>query len=181
MGRYILGARLQPCAEHFGDKHVLRPIVRQVMGGSRNIQEVQKMTSPFLDSLTPDQTTMHDALCDSARLAGYREGVNAEVKSFYSGKPRPVYEGGHLAGFKKARQRIAQSNKEPNPLEQPTTLAALKARYYADRRSMIEAQAAAGLTQTQAARKLGVGRTALNNIIKRTGIYWPYSKQGVRT
>jgi DNA-binding CsgD family transcriptional regulator len=45
---------------------------------------------------------------------------------------------------------------------------------------MIEAQAAAGLTQTQAARQLGVSVNALNNVINRIGICWPRKKTGPR-
>ena len=62
-----------------------------------------------------------------------------------------------------------------------TTLPALKARYYAARRAMIEAKAAQGMTQTQAARELGVTLQALNNEIMRNNIAWIVTRQGEKT
>lgn len=54
-----------------------------------------------------------------------------------------------------------------------TTLPGLRAEYDNARLRLINQHAAAGETQTQAAKKLGVTTRALNNIIQRAGIHWP--------
>jgi len=46
---------------------------------------------------------------------------------------------------------------------------------------MIEAKANERITQTEAARHLGVTLTALNNIIRREGIYWPVIRRGFKS
>lgn len=60
------------------------------------------------------------------------------------------------------------------------TLPRLEKAYRQTRRALIEAKNAQGLTQTQAARELGVSLTCLNNIIRREKIVWRVIKQGVR-
>lgn len=61
------------------------------------------------------------------------------------------------------------------------TLPELKARYYAERRAIIERHAKQRKTQTAAARELGVTLTCLNNIIHRENITWPVIRQGAKT
>ena len=46
---------------------------------------------------------------------------------------------------------------------------------------MIEAKAAQGMTQTQAARELGVTLQSLNNEIMRNNIAWIVTRQGEKT
>lgn len=58
------------------------------------------------------------------------------------------------------------------------TLPELKALYYADRRALISACNADGMTQTDAAKKLGVSLQTLNNIIRRNDIPWRIVRQG---
>jgi len=60
----------------------------------------------------------------------------------------------------------------------PKTLPELTRTYRQARRAMVERHARAGLTQTEAARELGVSLTALNNLIRREGIDWPVKRQG---
>ena len=61
------------------------------------------------------------------------------------------------------------------------TLPELKKTYYAARRSLIEAEAAKQITQTEAAKNLGVSLHCLNNIIQREGIFWPDSTKWKRS
>ena len=58
------------------------------------------------------------------------------------------------------------------------TLPGLRRDYITARRSLIEAHAKTGATQTAAAERLGVTRYALRNIIRREGIFWPVKRQG---
>lgn len=60
------------------------------------------------------------------------------------------------------------------------TLPELERTYRQTRRDLIEAKNAQRMTQTQAARELGVSLTCLNNIIRREGITWRVIKQGCR-
>lgn len=58
------------------------------------------------------------------------------------------------------------------------TLPEMKARHRAERRALVEKMAKERMTQTQAARRLGVKLTHLNNLIRREGIFWPVVRQG---
>lgn len=60
------------------------------------------------------------------------------------------------------------------------TWAEMARRHARERRQVVERLAAQRLTQTQAARRLGMNLTALNNYINRAGIHWPYKAQGKR-
>lgn len=60
----------------------------------------------------------------------------------------------------------------------PQTLPDLERTYRTARRAMIERCASAGMTQTDAARELGVSLTCLNNIVRREKIDWPVKRQG---
>lgn len=64
--------------------------------------------SAFLDSLTPDQRTLHDAMCDSAYMAGVAAGWNAaNSKDPNSEMARIVNSrSGHLSGYAKARAAL---------------------------------------------------------------------------
>ena len=46
--------------------------------------------------------------------------------------------------------------------------------------AIVEALAAERITQTEAAKRLGMTLTGLNNFIHREGILWPVIKQGQR-
>lgn len=69
----------------------------------------------FTDSLTEDQQTVHDALTESAYLAGARAGWNAAQ----SDDPNAAWlalqksREGHLSGLVVARERILASNLAP--------------------------------------------------------------------
>ncbi len=60
------------------------------------------------------------------------------------------------------------------------TLPELTETYREARRAMIERRAATGMTQTEAAKDLGVTLTCLNNLIHRYSIHWPVIRQGNR-
>lgn len=60
------------------------------------------------------------------------------------------------------------------------TIPQMKARHACELRQAVERLAAERITQTQAARSQGMTLTALNNIIRRAGIFWPVKAQGVR-
>jgi len=68
--------------------------------------------------------------------------------------------------------------------EMEATIAACRAtvakRFKAERVQLVETLAAERLTQTQAACRLDVSLTALNNFIRRRGIFWPVIQQGKR-
>lgn len=57
----------------------------------------------------------------------------------------------------------------------------LIARHERERRDLIAAMAARRITQAQAAPKLNVTRTYLNQLIRRHRVFWPVKKQGQRT
>lgn len=61
------------------------------------------------------------------------------------------------------------------------TIPAMRARHAEEIRAAIEEQAQARLTQTQAAKRLGLSLTALNNICQRKGIWFPVKRQGFKT
>lgn len=61
------------------------------------------------------------------------------------------------------------------------TLPQLEATFKNAQRAMIERCNEQGLTQSQAARKLGVTRTGLHTMITRHGIIWRVIRQGTRT
>jgi transcriptional regulator with GAF, ATPase, and Fis domain len=67
------------------------------------------------------------------------------------------------------------------PAMQITTLPELKRTYYAARRAMLERCNESRMTQTQAAKALGVSLTCLNNMVKRHGIEWARIEQGRRS
>jgi len=73
-----------------------------------------------------------------------------------------------------------KSQKPPlvSPL-QDFTLPELRRDYEARRRALVMAKRERGLTQTQAARELGVSLQALNNLLRREGIDWPHKRQGL--
>jgi len=54
-------------------------------------------------------------------------------------------------------------------------------RQEAERLAILDVLASAGLTQSEAATILDMKRTALNNVISRSGMNWPYSKQGMKS
>jgi transcriptional regulator with GAF, ATPase, and Fis domain len=54
-------------------------------------------------------------------------------------------------------------------------------RHERERREMVERLAAERLTQTHAARRLGISLSGLNNFIQRKGIFWPVIRQGYRS
>lgn len=56
----------------------------------------------------------------------------------------------------------------------------MTARHRKERRQVVEGMAAERLTQTQAAKRLGIKLTRLNNYIHRAGIFWPVIRQGPR-
>ena len=56
--------------------------------------------------------------------------------------------------------------------------AAERKKYLEDRRALVKKKAAERITQTRAAKELGVTLTCLNNIIRRENIYWPVIRQG---
>jgi hypothetical protein len=65
----------------------------------------------FIDSLTPEQRTIHDALCDSQWLAGLKAGWNAgSIKD--DAKAQAEYDAlvasrnGHLAGYRAAKDAM---------------------------------------------------------------------------
>jgi transcriptional regulator with GAF, ATPase, and Fis domain len=57
----------------------------------------------------------------------------------------------------------------------------MTARHERERRDMVERLAAERITQTQAARRLGISLSGLNNFIQRNGIFWPVIRQGFRS
>lgn len=61
------------------------------------------------------------------------------------------------------------------------TWAEIKRRQEAERLAILDVLASAGLTQSEAARALDMELTALNNVIRRSGMTWPYSKQGMKS
>jgi hypothetical protein len=61
------------------------------------------------------------------------------------------------------------------------TWAQIKRRQEAERLAILDVLASAGLTQSEAARALDMELTALNNVIRRSGMTWPYPKQGMRS
>ena len=63
-------------------------------------------------------------------------------------------------------------------MSEEMTLPKLRETYFAARRALVERKAAERITQTRAARELGVNLTCLNNIIRREGIHWPVIRQG---
>ncbi len=56
----------------------------------------------------------------------------------------------------------------------------MTARHRRERRAMVVTLAESRLTQTEAAKLLGIKLTRLNNYIHRNGIFWPVVKQGQR-
>jgi len=60
------------------------------------------------------------------------------------------------------------------------TLPELRRVYEQARMAMIQRHNEAGLTQTEAAKRLGIDPRALNNIIARKGITWRVVRQGPR-
>lgn len=72
--------------------------------------------SAFLASLTPDQRTIHDALCDSAWRAGLGAGWNAGcIKNDAAAQKEfdrlARSRDGHLQGYAEAKKRLeAQSS-----------------------------------------------------------------------
>jgi hypothetical protein len=61
------------------------------------------------------------------------------------------------------------------------TIPAMKARHNREIRNAIEAQALSGVTQTVAAKRLGMTLQGLNNFVQRKGINWPVKEPGHRT
>jgi len=61
------------------------------------------------------------------------------------------------------------------------TWAQMKRRQETERLAILDALASAGLTQSEAAKALDMELTAINNVIRRSGMSWPYSKQGIRS
>ena len=61
------------------------------------------------------------------------------------------------------------------------TLPELRRTYYANRRSLIESEANKWITQTEAAKNLGVSLANLNNILRREGISWPEGSKWKRS
>ena len=63
----------------------------------------------FYRSLTPEQQTIHDALCDSHYLAGLKAGYGAAQ---YGDKSEEIFSAlmasreGHLTGIKEARAKL---------------------------------------------------------------------------
>jgi transcriptional regulator with GAF, ATPase, and Fis domain len=53
-------------------------------------------------------------------------------------------------------------------------------RHKAERDALVMSLASDRITQTQAARMLGISLTGLNNYIHRRGIFWPVVQQGKR-
>lgn len=58
------------------------------------------------------------------------------------------------------------------------TIPAMRARHRREIEAAIRAHAARRITQTEAARELGLSLTGLNNLIKRMGIAWPVKYKG---
>lgn len=58
------------------------------------------------------------------------------------------------------------------------TIPAIRKRHLAEIRAAYQAQSDAHITQTEAARRLGVKLTALNAYITRHGINWQCKQQG---
>lgn len=60
------------------------------------------------------------------------------------------------------------------------TWAQMKRWHKRERRELVEAMEAKRITQTVAAKRLGMSLTYLNNIIHAEGIWWPVKRQGYR-
>lgn len=58
------------------------------------------------------------------------------------------------------------------------TIPQMRARHRREIEAAVLEQAARRITQTQAARRLGMSLTGLNNLIHRVGIFWPVKQQG---
>lgn len=54
-------------------------------------------------------------------------------------------------------------------------------RHYRERIDLVESLNLQGLTQTEAAKKLEISLSNLNNIVYRNGIDWRVRKQGVKS
>jgi DNA invertase Pin-like site-specific DNA recombinase len=60
------------------------------------------------------------------------------------------------------------------------TLPQMAERHKQEKRQAVEAMNAACMTQTEAAKALGVSLTCLNNFVRRSGIVWRVIQQGKR-
>ena len=58
------------------------------------------------------------------------------------------------------------------------TIPAMRARHRREIATAISDQAALRITQTVAAKHLGMSLNGLNNIIVRNGLFWPVKRQG---
>ena len=58
------------------------------------------------------------------------------------------------------------------------TIPQMRARHRREIATAISDQAALRITQTAAAKHLGVSMNTLNNIIVRNGLFWPVKRQG---
>lgn len=58
------------------------------------------------------------------------------------------------------------------------TIPEMRARHRRELEALIETMAARRITQTEAAKILGVSLTCLNNIICRNDIFWPVIRHG---
>lgn len=74
------------------------------------------MPALFINSLSEDQRTIHDALCASSYIAGLKAGWNAgcikdaaQAQEAYD-KLMRAYDG-HLAGYAEAKAALAQEAK----------------------------------------------------------------------
>jgi transcriptional regulator with GAF, ATPase, and Fis domain len=60
------------------------------------------------------------------------------------------------------------------------TIPQMRQRHAAEIRQAVERLASERITQAEAARRNGMNLTAINNLVRRLGIFWPVKRQGVR-
>ena len=70
------------------------------------------MSGPFIASLSEDQRTIHDALCNSSYIAGLKAGWNAGCIKDGAQAQQAYYRlmracDGHLSGYSDARTALA--------------------------------------------------------------------------